>query len=238
MNLALITARGGSKRIPRKNVREFCGEPIIGYSIRSAIESGCFDEVMVSTDDPEIAETGRRYGARVPFFRSPATAGDHATTADVVHEVLQEYARRGTTFVLACCLYPTAPFITPAVLRQGRALLEADPDLAGAIPVTRFSFPIERAVRVRAGRMTFVQPEHMLTRSQDLEPAYHDAGQFYWLRTRDFLATRRMVMDRTAAIVLPEWQVQDIDNEDDWVLAELKYQVAQQRLSASAESGR
>lgn len=223
MNLAIIPARGGSKRIPRKNIRSFCGRPIIAYSIAAARDSGCFDEIMVSTDDTEIAEVARAQGAQVPFLRSAAASNDQATTAEVLVEVLEAYGRLARMPVLACCLYPTAPFVTPENLRAGHDLLKKQPTLESALPIVRFSFPIQRALRQRDGKVSFFQPEHALTRSQDLEPAYHDAGQFYWLRVEPFLRSRRLLTGATAGIVLPEWQVQDIDNEDDWIAAEMKF---------------
>jgi N-acylneuraminate cytidylyltransferase len=234
MNVAIITARGGSKRIPRKNIREFCGMPIIAYSIQAAGEAGCFDEVMVSTDDTEIADVARRFGAVVPFMRSAATSTDHATTAEVIVEVLRAYEERGRAFALACCIYPTAPFVSAEALNRGRTLLEADSELATVLPVTRFSFPVQRGVWVRGGRLVPIQPEHMLTRSQDLEPAYHDAGQFYWVRVEDFLRERALVTPRTAAVLLPESQVQDIDTEEDWSLAEMKFRLMRGRVAPAA----
>ena len=234
MNVAIITARGGSKRIPRKNIREFCGMPIIAYSIQAAREAGCFDEVMVSTDDGEIADVARGFGAAVPFMRSAATSTDHATTAEVMLEVLHAYAGRGRAFQLACCIYPTAPFVSAEALNRGRTLLEANGELATVIPVTRFSFPVQRGVWVREGRLVPIQPEHMLTRSQDLEPAYHDAGQFYWVRVEDFLHERALVTSRTAAVLLPESQVQDIDTEEDWALAEMKFRLTRGRVAPAA----
>jgi N-acylneuraminate cytidylyltransferase len=221
--VAIITARGGSKRIPRKNIRAFCGQPIMAYSIRAALDSGCFDEVMVSTDDAETAEIGRAHGATVPFLRSAAASDDRATTAAALVEVIKEYSRRNRRFELACCLYPTAPFVTPQLLQQGLQLLEADPTLASVVPITRFSHAIQRALRVISGRVSPVHPEHLATRSQDLEPAYHDAGQFYWIRVADFLAAPGLITSRTAPLELPSWQVQDIDTEDDWTVAEAKY---------------
>ncbi|MBY0370341.1 pseudaminic acid cytidylyltransferase [bacterium] len=229
MKLAVITARGGSKRIPRKNVRPFCGKPILAYSIEAALQSGCFDEVMVSTDDDEIAALAEKYGARVPFRRSPATSNDYATTADVLLEVLSAYREHGQSPRLLCCLYPTAPFITPQVLRAGLDRMESDSTLDTLFPVVRFSFPIQRALRMReGGQMQFFQPEHRLTRSQDLEPAYHDAGQFYWLRAASLIQTGALLGHHTAGIEIPEWSAQDIDNEADWVLAELKYRKQQE----------
>ena len=222
MRIAIIPARGGSKRIPRKNVRPFLGRPILQYSVDAALASGCFDEVMVSTDDQEIADVARAAGARVPFFRSADASDDHATTADVLIEVLNTYADASRTFRDGCCIYPTAPFVTAGDLSAGAAALDADPSLAGVITVTRFSYPIQRALKIMDGRISMMQPEYMNTRSQDLEPAYHDAGQFYWFRVARFLETRSLMAPPTAALVLPEWRVQDIDNEDDWRLAELK----------------
>lgn len=234
MRLALIAARGGSKRIPRKNIRPFLGKPIIAYSIEAALESGCFDEVMVSTDDQEIAEVAGRHGASVPFLRSAATSSDHATTAAVISEVLREYAVRGRAVEIACCLYPTAPFVTPAILRSGLELLESDHRFSGVIPVARFSYPIQRALRIRARCVEMFQPEHLLTRSQDLEPAYHDAGQFYWLRVEKFANEPSLMTPTTAALVVPEWQVQDIDNEEDWAAAEMKFAQLNRRGSQPA----
>ncbi|MEQ1760511.1 MAG: pseudaminic acid cytidylyltransferase [Vicinamibacterales bacterium] len=234
MRLAIVTARGGSKRIPRKNIREFCGRPIISYSIEAAIDSGCFDEVMVSTDDQEIADIAVANGASVPFFRSAGTSGDHATTADVIAEVLHEYSSRGHNVDITCCLYPTAPFVTNATLRSGLELLESDHRFSGVVPVARFSYPIQRALRVRDRCVEMLQPEHLLTRSQDLESAYHDAGQFYWLRVASFLAEPRLLKATMAALVIPEWQVQDIDNEADWVAAEFKFSQLRQRLTEHA----
>lgn len=229
MKVAIITARGGSKRIPRKNIRAFCGKPIIAYSIQTALEAGCFDEVMVSTDDDEITDVARQWGATVPFRRSAQTATDQATTAEVLLEVLEKYGSLNKDVSLACCIYPTAPFITAENLNAARDLLLKNPGTHGVIPVVRFSYPIQRALRVREGTISLFQPEHLLTRSQDLEPGYHDAGQFYWVRAEAFRNSRSLMAAGTAALVLPEWQVQDIDNEDDWILAEMKYRMIEQR---------
>jgi N-acylneuraminate cytidylyltransferase len=220
--IAIITARGGSKRIPRKNVRLFSGRPIIEYSIAAARASGLFQVVMVSTDDDEIAEVAQKAGAAVPFRRSAATSTDHATTADVLVEVLDEYQRRGTTWPTACCLYATAPFITAEKLRRASALL-AERQADAVIPVTAFSFPIWRSFKVEQGHLAFNWPENALRRSQDLPPAYHDCGQFYFFRTASFRAQGTLVMDQTVPLVMPGTEVQDIDNEEDWELAELKF---------------
>lgn len=223
-SIAIITARGGSKRIPRKNIREFCGKPILAYSIQAARECGLFDRVMVSTDDEEIAETARRYGAEVPFRRSAEAAGDFATTSSVLLEVLGEYEKRGECFDTLCCVYPTAPFVTAERLRQAASLLE-ESGADSVLPVVRFSFPPQRCVVMQEGRLQFKWPEYAQTRSQDLEPFYHDAGQFYCLRVKSFLEQRTLVMDHTVPLILPEMEIQDIDTEEDWELAQVKYRM-------------
>lgn len=223
-SIAIITARGGSKRIPRKNIREFCGKPILAYSIQAARECGLFDRVMVSTDDEEIGETARGYGAEVPFRRSEEAAGDFATTSSVLLEVLGEYEKRGERFDTLCCVYPTAPFVTAERLRQAVSLLE-ESGADSVLPVVRFSFPPQRCVVMQEGRLQFKWPEYAQTRSQDLEPFYHDAGQFYCLRVKSFLEQRALVMDHTVPLILPEMEIQDIDTEEDWELAQVKYRM-------------
>ncbi len=222
--LAIITARGGSKRIPRKNIKPFLGKPIIAYSIQAALESGIFDTVMVSTDDEEIAGVAKMCGAEVPFLRSERTANDYATTADVTAEVLEEYAGRGVSYRRACVIYPTAPFLTADALRGAMELLESR-KADGVLPVVRFSFPPQRCVVIRDGRLVPKWPEYMLTRSQDLEPYYHDCGQFYCIRVESFLEQRAMVMADTVPYVQDEMNVQDIDTEEDWKIAEMKYRL-------------
>jgi N-acylneuraminate cytidylyltransferase len=229
MNVAIITARGGSKRIPRKNLREFCGRPILSYSIDAAKNARCFDEVMVSTDDAEIAAFAVAQGAAVPFMRSAEASSDGAATATVISEVLAAYADRGRTFDYVCCLYPTAPFVTSEILERAFAILRADPAMSGLVPIVRFSFPPQRAFCLDGNRVRWSEPEYRLTRSQDLEPVYHDAGQFYWLRVSEFAVRNELITDETGALVLADWQVQDIDNEDDWILAEVKYRYIQSR---------
>lgn len=221
-SIAIITARGGSKRIPRKNIREFCGKPIIVYSIEAALKSGLFDEVMVSTDDDEIAEVARRAGAQVPFMRSSESAGDYASTDDVLMEVLEAYKAQGRVFDTFCCLYPTAPFVTEEKLKSAMKLLErAD----SVMPVVRFSFPPQRCmVMNEAGEICMKWPEYASTRSQDLEPYYHDCGQFYFCRTNLFMEYKTTDLPHMAAMIISELEVQDIDNFDDWEIAELKYQ--------------
>lgn len=225
-NIAIITARGGSKRIPRKNIKDFLGKPIIAYSISAALNAGCFQEIMVSTDDQEIAEIARELGAKVPFLRSATTSNDFATTADVLVEVLNEYGHRDKVFEHACCIYPTAPFVTAERLRQSYdLLLQTCADTV--MPVVRFGFPVQRALVIEANRLKILCPEHINTRSQDLTPAYHDCGQFYFFQVRHFLDTHDLLGSYTVPVELPESEVQDIDTEEDWKIAEMKYQILQ-----------
>ena len=222
--LCIIPARGGSKRIPRKNIRPFRGRPMLGWSVSAARASATFDTVMVSTDDLEIAAVARDAGAQVPFLRSAAASDDHATTADVLMEVLERYAGAGETFDLACCLYPTAPFVKAHDLIHGRTLLvESTFDVV--MPVAAFSYPIWRSLnRDAEGRVRLNFPENLNARSQDLPVAYHDAGQWYWFRIDAFLKSRVLMGDTTGSVVLPTERVQDIDTEEDWALAELKHE--------------
>ena len=226
--LAMITARGGSKRIPRKNIKEFNGKPIMAYSIEAAIQSGAFDEVMVSTDDQEIADIARKYGASVPFMRSEKTANDFATTVDVIDEVISEYHNRGKDFDVFACIYPTAPFITADKLKEAVEKLSSS-DADSLIPVVRFSYPPQRAMEIRDGRLVFRQPENLSKRSQDLEPHYHDAGQFYVVKTESFLKNKGIMVGQILPMELSELEVQDIDNEVDWKLAEMKYKLLQDK---------
>jgi len=222
--LAIITARGGSKRIPRKNIRPFLGKPIIAYGINAASQSGLFDDVMVSTDDVEIADIARQNGASVPFLRNAQTADDFAKTADVMTEVLAQYAQQNVTFDYACCLYPTAPFVTEELLKRAFSTL-IDRQFDTVYPVQRFGFPIQRAVLLRNEKVQWFQPEHALTRSQDLEPAYHDAGQFYFFNVGAFNQNQRLITNNSGGIIISEMEAHDIDTEDDWQVAELKYQL-------------
>lgn len=223
--VAIITARGGSKRIPRKNIRNFAGQPIIAYSISAAIESGCFDIVMVSTDDNEIADIASSYGAEIPFIRSPETSDDFATTAEVLLEVLEQYSELGKIFIHACCIYPTAPFVTPVKLKKGFTLL-IEKDADSVFPVVQFSFPIQRALKIKNNRLVMFQPEYLSSRSQDLEPAFHDAGQFYWFNVKRFSKHKKLLTDNSVPIIMPAAEVQDIDTEEDWNLAEIKFRSA------------
>ena len=222
--VAIITARGGSKRIPGKNIREFCGKPILAYSIEAALASRSFDEVMVSTEDEKIARLAETYGAAVPFMRSEEAANDYATTVDVLEEVLSRYRQSGRIFDELCCIYPTAPFVTADKLRRAMRLLDR-PETDAVMPVIAFSFPPMRGMYIQKGRLTYCYPEYCATRSQDLEPVYHDCGQFYCIKTEALLRERSLVPVRTEAIIMPESEAQDIDTEEDWKLAEIKYRL-------------
>lgn len=223
-SVAIITARGGSKRIPRKNIKEFLGKPIIEYSIQAALESGVFDEVMVSTDDEEIATIAKEAGAVIPFMRSADAANDFATTTDVIKEVLHQYRENGQDFQYACCIYPTAPFVTAACLKDAMTMLQ-EQSVDSVIPVVRYGFPPQRSVVINDGKLSFKWPEHTFSRSQDLEPFYHDCGQFYCLNTTSFAAQNSLFMENTLPLVRDEKEVQDIDTMEDWEMAELKYRM-------------
>lgn len=226
--IAIITARGGSKRIPGKNIRDFCGKPIMAYSIEAALQSGIFDEVMVSTDSEEIAEVAKKYGAKVPFMRSEKTAGDFAGTNDVLLEVLETYEKQGKHFEIGCCIYPTAPFITDKKLKEAMEKLTAE-DADTLIPVVEFSYPPKRALLIRDGLLQFGDIRYIDSRSQDLEKEYHDAGQFYCFRTEAFLKNQKLMLGKILPYIVSEMEVQDIDNETDWQIAEIKYQKMRQR---------
>ena len=219
--LAMITARGGSKRIPRKNIKEFCGKPILFYSIEAALNSGVFDEVMVSTDDEEIAELAKKAGVKVPFMRSSETANDYASTDDVIMEVLKEYERQGEHFDSFCCIYPTAPFITGERLKEAMELLE---EADSVMPVVPFSYPPQRGLIVNEeGYVARQFPEYATARSQDLQKIYHDCGQFYACRTIPFMEAGTTDVEKLVPLVLSEMEVQDIDTLEDWEMAEIKY---------------
>ena len=222
--VAIITARGGSKRIPRKNIKDFLGRPIIEYSIKAALEAGIFDEVMVSTDDEEIAEIAKNAGAKVPFMRSEDTANDFATTADVIDEVLQQYKTNDVEFDYVCCIYPTAPFVTAKCLKEAMELL-MNGNSDSVVPVVKFGFPPQRGVIIQDGRVSFKWPEFALARSQDLESMYHDCGQFYCLNIESFEKQKCLVMANTMPYIREEKEVQDIDTMEDWYLAEIKYRM-------------
>lgn len=221
--LAIIPARGGSKRIHRKNINDFLGKPIIAYSIEAAIESQLFDEIMVSTDDLEIAEIAIRYGAKVPFMRSDKNADDRARTSDVLTEVLEKYKEiKNIVFQYGCCIYPTAPFITPKHLKIGFEKLESQ-GLDSVFPIVEFSYPIWRGLTISNNNVNLLWPEYSDFRSQDLDKVYHDAGQWYWFNSRELFRQDRLFMQNSGYVEINESEVQDIDTETDWNLAMLKY---------------
>jgi pseudaminic acid cytidylyltransferase len=220
--LAIIPARGGSKRIPRKNIKPFLGKPIMEYSIQAARACKCFDEIMVSTDDKEIAEIAISAGAQVPFFRSTEASSDTAGTAEVLIEVLYEYEKRGMYSEYLCCIYPTAPFITAQRLSYAKSLLMEN-NVDCILPVTKFSYPIQRGLIIENGYARMLWPENYSKRSQDLQDVYHDCGQFYFLNTQSLIKQKSLFPEKTMTIIVPETEVQDIDNESDWKIAELKY---------------
>lgn len=222
--VAIIPARGGSKRIPRKNIKEFCGKPILAYSIEAAVESGIFDAVMVSTDDDEIAEIARRYGAEVPFYRSEQTANDYATIPEVCLEVLAEYEKRGVKYDMACLVFPTAPFVTAEKLRDSVEKLEAS-DADTLFPVVAFGYPPQRALVIEDGRLVFKYPEYIDSRSQDLQKHYHDAAQYIVFRVEAFKKNKKLLLGNIIPYEISEMEVQDIDTQTDWEIAEMKYRI-------------
>ncbi|WP_321836305.1 pseudaminic acid cytidylyltransferase [Pseudomonas kulmbachensis] len=227
MKLAIIPARGGSKRIPRKNIKLFCEKPMIAWSIEAALQSGCFDQVIVSTDDEEIADVARRYGATVPFVRPAELSDDHTGTIPVIRHAIEWVNAQGQSVEQACCLYATAPFVSPEDIRRGfDTLLETGSDYA--FSVTSYAFPIQRAIRLNAeGQVEMFNPEHFNTRSQDLEEAFHDAGQFYWGKADAWLQGRMIFSPASVPVALPRHRVQDIDTPEDWVRAEWLFKAMQ-----------
>ena len=220
-NLCIIPARGGSKRIPRKNIKPFMGKPIIAYSIENAKATGLFDEIMVSTDDPEIVEIAEQYGASVPFLRSEKTANDYATLADVLEEVIQMYSERGQLFDNMCCILATSPLLKSETISEAFRMLEKS-FFTTICPMVAYSYPILRSYSMtEEGEMIMNWPEYAKARSQDLKPAYHDSGTFYWHKIKPWLDGNR----RRGGIVISEELVQDIDTEQDWKIAEMKYKI-------------
>ena len=222
--IAIIPARGGSKRIPRKNIKSFLGKPIIAYSIEAALNSNLFSEVMVSTDDHEIAEIALKYGAKVPFKRSCENSNDFADTGSVLIEVIEKYKETGKKIDYACCLYPCAPFITSALLDLAFQKMKNE-SLDAVFPIVKYSTPIQRAFKLENNKIKSFYPEYLSVRSQDLEGAYYDSGQFYFFKTDIFLREKKMVTTNSSGIIIDELITQDIDNENDWQLAELKYKL-------------
>lgn len=234
MKLAIIPARGGSKRIPRKNIKPFCGKPMIAWSIEAAMQSACFERVIVSTDDSEIAEVARQYGAEVPFMRPAELSDDHAGTIPVIRHAIEWCNQQGYSVEQACCLYATAPFVIADDLRRGLEILQ-DKRCNYAFSVTSYAFPIQRAIHIdRDGRVEMFSPEHFNTRSQDLKEAFHDAGQFYWGNAQAWLTGQVIFGQNSVPVILPRYRVQDIDTMEDWVRAEwlfksMQAQAAQNR---------
>lgn len=220
MNIAVIPARGGSKRIPRKNIRDFAGKPMIAWSINAAKESRCFSHIIVSTDDEEIADVAKSYGAIVPFRRPEELADDHASTLPVFSHALQFMIDQGHDILYMCGIHATAPFILPSDLQYGRKIIEKE-NSDYVFPVASYAFPIQRAVKLDQNRrVSMFEPEEYFTRSQDLEEAYHDAGLFYWGRTEAWLNQRKLFTPASVALPIPRYRVQDIDTNEDWEVAE------------------
>jgi N-acylneuraminate cytidylyltransferase len=229
--LAIITARGGSKRIPRKNIKLFNGFPIIKYSIDAAINSNVFDEVMVSTDDKEIAEISKKFGAKIPFYRSKKNSDDFSGTAEVIEEVLLNYTQIGLKFDHVCCIYPTAPFVNSEKINNAMNLLSST-DTDCVLPIVRYSYPVQRSLKIENGYAKMNSPENYFSRSQDLEPTFHDCGQFYCMKVKSILSQKKLFTKKMIGIEVSELEMQDIDNEVDWKLAELKYKFVKENFGA------
>lgn len=221
-NLAIIPARGGSKRILRKNIKCFIDKPIIYYSISAAKQSNLFDEIMVSTDDDEIANLSLDYGASVPFRRSPKNSDDHATITEVANEVLKFYAHQNKYFDNFCVIYPTAPLIKISnILKAYNLLIEKKFSMVH--PIVKYSYPIQRCLKYDDGKIKMLWKKYLKVRSQDVESIYHDAGQFFWAKSKEFIDKDGLFSDNNGAIVLSNLEVQDIDSIEDWKIAEIKY---------------
>lgn len=220
MRLAVIPARGGSKRIPRKNIRPFSGKPMIAWSIEAALQSGCFDQVIVSTDDAEIASVARQHGAEAPFMRPAELSDDYTGTIPVIRHAIEWFQQQGIAAEKVCCIYATAPFVRVEDIRKGLEILDTT-DCSYAFSVTSYAFPIQRAIRISTDqRVEMFHPEHFKTRSQDLVAAYHDAGQFYWGQSSAWLAGEPIFSPAAVPVILPRHRVQDIDTPEDWARAE------------------
>ena len=225
MRLAVIPARGGSKRIPRKNIKPFCGRPMIAWSILAASRSGCFDRIIVSTDDLEIAELAKAHGADVPFLRPALLSDDLTGTIPVVVHAVEWQSQHGEPANEVCCIYATAPFMQGVDLKRGLKVLRST-GADYAFSVTTYAFPIQRAIRITTdGGVDMFNPEHFYTRSQDLEEAWHDAGQFYWGTSQAWLSGKPIFGHGSAPVPLPRYRVQDIDTHEDWAQAELIFKI-------------
>ncbi|MFT6538223.1 MAG: N-acylneuraminate cytidylyltransferase [Marinomonas primoryensis] len=230
MRIAIIPARGGSKRIPRKNVKEFCGKPMIAWSIEAALTSRCFDRVIVSTDNQEIADIAREWGAEIPFMRPAELSDDYTGTIPVIQHAVQWLEAQHGIVDFACCLYATAPFVSPDDLQKGWEVI-SNKDCDYAFSVSSYPFPIQRAVKITGqGRVVMFNPEYFLSRSQDLEDAWHDAGQFYWGTAEAWCDERTIFSENSVPIKLPRHRVQDIDTPEDWKRAEWMFKAMQAEL--------
>jgi len=226
MKIAIIPARGGSKRIPRKNIKEFCGKPMIAWSIEAAKSSGCFDQIVVSTDDKEITDIAKEFGATSPFTRPQNLSDDHTGTIPVIQHATKWFFDQGIFVDEVCCLYATAPFVMPADLQKGLSTLKHS-GADYAFSVTSYPFPVQRALKLINERVEMFQPENFKIRSQDLEESWHDAGQFYWGKSRSWLEGKTLFAPHSAAVVLPRHRVQDIDTLEDWYRAEWLFKAMQ-----------
>ena len=226
MKLCVIPARGGSKRIPRKNVKDFCGKPMVAWSIEAATASGCFDKILVSTDDVEIADVAKNFGAEVPFMRPAELSDDFVGTTPVMRHAIEWVQAHMNDVEYACCVYATAPLISPHDLKKGLDLIRLK-DVDYVLSATSYAFPIQRAIRISGdGKISMFSPEHLHTRSQDLEDAWHDAGQFYWGTSEAWCGEMPIYSERSAPVVLPRHRVQDIDTSEDWITAELLFRMS------------
>lgn len=229
MRIAVIPARGGSKRIPGKNIREFCGKPMIAWSIEAALASRCFDEVVVSTDDPAIGEVARQYGASVPFVRPSSLSDDYTGTLPVIRHAVEWFIEAGHSVDMVCCIYATAPFVSPQDIQAGMQKLQEN-SCDFAFSVTSYAFPIQRALRMLdGGRVEMLNPGEFATRSQDLEEAWHDAGQFYWGTVTAWREERVIFGRNSVGIPIPRYRVQDVDTPEDWETAELMFEALRAR---------
>ena len=223
-NLCIIPARGGSKRILRKNIKSFLGKPIIAYSIELAIKSNLFNEVMVSTDDTEIKEIAIKYGAKVPFMRSAENSNDFATTLDVIEEVTSHYKHLNIHFSNVCCIYPCAPLIQTKILYDCYTLL-MEGNSYSTFPIVEYANPIQRAFKLSNGKIEMFDEKYAQARSQDLEKAYFDSGQFYWMNIDRVIEGRSIYTKNSGCVIIDTIYAQDIDNYDDWTIAEMKYEI-------------
>ncbi|RCV89376.1 pseudaminic acid cytidylyltransferase [Billgrantia montanilacus] len=234
MKVAIIPARGGSKRIPRKNIKPFCGKPMIAWSIEAAQRADCFDKIIVSTDYEDIAEVAKSYGASVPFLRPASLSGDHTGTIPVIRHGIEWLTKAGEKVEKVCCLYATAPFVSAEDIIRGLVALD-DETIDYAFSVTSYAFPIQRAIRITDyDRIQMFNAEHFNTRSQDLEEAYHDAGQFYWGRKKAWLDEKMIFGERSKPIILPRYRVQDVDTLEDWERAEWMLKAMQAQFGESS----